>query len=82
MNPFLISTGAQSFSSAYFGQGTGPIQIDDVGCGGSESALVQCYHHTFDNCGHYEDAGVRCSAPGMCGIVTMLNTLMSVLFNL
>ena len=81
MNIFLISTGAQSFSRAYFGQGTGPIQIDNVGCGGSESALVQCNHLTIDNCGHYEDAGARCTAPGIC-IVTVLNTLMRVLFNL
>ena len=58
-------TGAQSFSSAYFGQGTGPIQIDNVGCSGSESVLVQCSHITNDNCGHHEDAGVRCKPPGI-----------------
>ena len=56
--------GAVSYSNAYFGQGTGPIQIDNVGCGGSESVLVQCYHLTIDNCGHSEDAGVRCNPPG------------------
>ena len=64
-----MSLGAQSFSGAYFGQGTGPIQIDNVACGGSESALVQCGHLTIDNCGHHEDAGARCTAPGICNMV-------------
>ena len=62
-------TGALSYSNAYFGQGTGPIQIDDVGCGGSETVLVQCSHLTTDNCVHAEDAGVRCTPPGIVIII-------------
>ena len=57
------------FSDAYFGQGTGPIHIDNVGCSGSESVLVQCNHLTINNCVHAEDAGVRCSPPGKMTIV-------------
>ena len=56
---------ATAFNSAYFGQGTGPIQLDNVGCNGLESTLLQCSHITNHNCGHNQDAGVRCSAPGI-----------------
>ena len=67
----IIITDAQAFSRAHFGQGTGPIQIDNVGCGGSESILIQCPHLTIDNCRHTEDAGVRCNLPGNSADVLM-----------
>ena len=55
------TTGVIFYSSAHFGQGTGPILLDNLGCSGSESRLVECSYdsHTAD-CSHSEDAGVRC----------------------
>ena len=34
--------------------------MDDVGCSGSEGTLTACRHLTSHDCGHHEDAGVRC----------------------
>ena len=50
----------------YFGQGSGPIWLDDLHCIGSESSLLNCTHDGIevheDNCGHDNAAGVECSA--------------------
>ncbi|PIK48342.1 putative deleted in malignant brain tumors 1 protein-like [Apostichopus japonicus] len=50
-----------ALSVAFFSEGTGLIQIDDVECSGSESSLLDCVHTTDHNCGHNEDAGVSCA---------------------
>ncbi|KAK1877649.1 Scavenger receptor cysteine-rich type 1 protein M130 [Dissostichus eleginoides] len=53
--------------SAHYGQGNGPIWLDDVGCSGSESSVTECTHPGFGthNCRHSEDAGVFCSDAGL-----------------
>lgn len=56
----IIITGAVAIRFGFFGQGFGPIHLDDVQCIGTESSLTLCSFSDMDNCNHYEDAGVRC----------------------
>ncbi|XP_053547974.1 neurotrypsin-like isoform X2 [Bombina bombina] len=75
---------AKARTMAYFGEGQGPIHLDNVECNGTESTLAECRKQDsgIHNCWHSEDAGVICDyaekqvseikstagAPSMCGI--------------
>ena len=50
---------------AAFGEGTGPIILDEVQCAGTESTLLNCPANQIGmhDCGHYEDAGIVCLPP-------------------
>ena len=51
---------------AAFGQGTGPIWLDDVQCVGDEIAISNCYHTGWGafNCRHFQDVSVVCQPKG------------------
>ncbi|XP_043535013.1 neurotrypsin isoform X1 [Chiloscyllium plagiosum] len=67
---------------AYFGEGHGPIHLDNVRCTGHENSLDECGTPGFGihNCWHGEDAGVICDykedaleelSSGVCGLRLM-----------
>ena len=53
------------FPRAYFGQGPGRIQLDNVHCTGKEPNLLSCGKDTYTSeDSHTEDVGVQCFNPG------------------
>eukprot|EP00057_Strongylocentrotus_purpuratus_P021945 XP_011676419.1 PREDICTED: deleted in malignant brain tumors 1 protein isoform X2 [Strongylocentrotus purpuratus] len=55
------------YTGAHFGEGSGTIWLDDMQCTGTEDRLSDCSGGSswgVHNCGHSEDAGVRCSLTG------------------
>lgn len=56
---------ARARTMAYFGEGRGPIHVDNVKCTGSERSLADCIKQDIGthNCRHSEDAGVICDHP-------------------
>lgn len=56
------SLGAVARCCAAFGQGTGQIVLDQLGCAGTETSLFNCPGNPVGNhdCRHTEDVGVVC----------------------
>ena len=58
----LHCTGAVVLSRGQYREGSGPIFLDDVGCRGTETSLLECYHPGIGvhNCQHDDDVGIEC----------------------
>ena len=57
------NSGSIAFTHAHYGQGSGPIHLDNVRCAGSEQRLIDCIHinnTSGPDCTHSEDASVAC----------------------
>ncbi|XP_028412470.1 uncharacterized protein LOC114535298 [Dendronephthya gigantea] len=57
------SRATAAYQSAHYGQGSGPILLDDLRCTGSESYLWDCPRNSWatHDCSHSEDAGASCT---------------------
>ncbi|XP_038052381.1 uncharacterized protein LOC119725091 [Patiria miniata] len=58
------TSATQTWRRAHFGQGSGPILLDNVECRGSESRIDQCDHtgwYNLDCWYYYGDIGVKCN---------------------
>ena len=62
---FNSATGATPLHNAFFGQGRGPILLDNLNCTTTESRLVDCHHRGIGQTlfcrNHLDDAGLRCA---------------------
>ncbi|XP_045179635.2 deleted in malignant brain tumors 1 protein-like [Mercenaria mercenaria] len=52
------------YSGAYYGEGKGPIFVDDLICSPSASHINNCTYITYDNCKHPDDVSVICTDCG------------------
>ena len=59
----FYATGAVILLRTQYNAGRGPIFLDNVGCRGTESSLLECYHPGIGvhNCQHDDDIGIECS---------------------
>ena len=53
---------AVAYGGALYGQGTGPIWLEELACSGSEDRIIDCSHPPLGthNCDHIHDVGVIC----------------------
>jgi hypothetical protein len=58
----IVSSPAASFyHGAYFGEGSGPIFVDDLQCEDNSTHINNCSYVTYDNCYHFNDVSVVCT---------------------
>ncbi|XP_062609785.1 deleted in malignant brain tumors 1 protein-like, partial [Saccostrea cucullata] len=67
--------------SAYFGEGSGDVLLDEVQCTGKENDLLSCSHGYVgkNNCTHNKDAGVSCLSVRLVGGKTPMEGRVEVL---
>eukprot|EP00105_Crassostrea_gigas_P042487 XP_019926635.1 PREDICTED: deleted in malignant brain tumors 1 protein [Crassostrea gigas] len=55
-------TTSELYGGAVYGQGSGPIWLDDVDCVGSETKIQDCTHRGWGshNCDHSKDVSISC----------------------
>ena len=68
--PSCVLSDGTARMRAFFGQGTGPLYLDNVQCLGTEEHILDCPSSAsgLRFCAHFEDAGVQCAGilPLLC----------------
>ena len=70
-----LSAVAIGRTSAYFGQGSGLVQIDSIQCAGTELQLQNCTYTQTNKCGHSDDVGVTCSGEYTSKVIWIVKLL-------
>ena len=67
-----------AYTGGTYGEGCGPIFLDDLSCVGDENTLDACYHLSVGthNCEHSEDVAVSCNTGGELNHVVLGNALL------
>ena len=52
-----------AIATAFYGEGSGQIWLDDMNCTGTELYIEDCSHNGWgiEDCNHTKDAGVQCA---------------------
>ena len=61
---------AEAQRGAFYGEGTGPIFLDKLGCMGAEASLLSCERFSalgLHSCDHSHDASVQCPGRHIIG---------------
>ena len=68
-----FTSGAIARGSAYFGEGSGSILLNNVECTGNETLIFSCSHNSIGSydCGHGENVGVECSCKNKIIVITI-----------
>ena len=74
---FSMHAGAASRCCARYGQGTGQIVLDNLGCVGTETSLFSCPGNAVGvhNCAHSEDVGVVCQCKS-CQLIKLMKAFL------
>lgn len=58
---------------AFFGQGSGPVWLEDVSCSGNETSVTQCPSNEIgtSTCEHGQDAGIICRGSSLVIVNTI-----------
>ncbi len=58
-----LGSSGTAYGNARYGQATGQIWLDEVGCTGTEARLESCRHNPWGthDCTHAKDVGVECA---------------------
>ena len=67
LNSGHLYTGALAQCCAHYGQGSGPVQVQNVVCLGPESNLRECSHSDTPSGDHGLDVGVQCQPRAAAG---------------
>lgn len=65
--PTSLILDATAVSSAFYGEGGGPILVSSLECVGNETNLLECaFDPDTSLCSHSQDAGVQCTGMLCC----------------